>query len=146
MLDGIMDLIKGQARRAITNNADIPAEKQEAAVETTATTIVDGLKEHFTPDNLSNVLGLFGGGSSNIGNPMVSSIQNSVVSALSKKVGLNPAVANSIASAVIPALMVALSKKSNDPNDSFSFESLVQSFTGKKEGGILGSLGSLFGK
>ncbi len=145
MLDGIMDLIKDQALGAITNNAGVPADKKDAAVEATTSSIMDGLKEHFTPNNLSSIMGLLGG-SSGESNDMLSSIQSNVVSALSDKVGLNKDVANNIASTVIPALMNLISKKSDDPNDSFSIESLVESFTGKKGGGILGALGSIFRK
>ena len=145
MLDGIIDLVKDQALAAITNNAGVPADKKEAAVETTTSAVVNGLKDQLTPDNLSNILGIFSGGSASNSN-LTSGLQSSVVSALSEKVGLSPAVANSIASTVIPAIMGLISKKHNDSNDSFSLESLVESVTGKQGGGILGTLGGLFGK
>lgn len=147
MLDGILDLIKGQASSVITNNADIPEEKKDAAVETTTSTIVNELKNHFTPDNLSSISNLFGsnaGGGG--GSSMVSSIQNSVVSALVSKVGLNKIVATTIASTVVSAIMNFMSKKSNDPNDSFNVKSLVESFATSDKGGLLGKLGGLFGK
>lgn len=145
MLDGIIDLVKDQALGAITNNAGVPADKKEAAVETTTSAVVNGLKDQLTPDNLSNILGMFSGGSASNSN-LTSGLQSSVVSALSEKVGLSPAVANSIASTVIPAIMGLIAKKHNDSNDSFSLESLVESVTGKQSGGILGALGGLFGK
>lgn len=145
MLDGIIDLVKDQVLGAITNNADVPADKKDAAVETTTSAVVDGLKDQLTPDNLSNVLGMFSGSSAN-GNNLASGLQSSVVSALSEKVGLSPSIANSIASTVIPAIMGLIANKNDDPNDSFNLESLVKSVTGKKGGGILGTLGSLFGK
>ena len=145
MLDGIIDLVKDQALGAITNNAGVPADKKEAAVETTTSAVVNGLKDQLTPDNLSNILGIFSGGSASNSN-LTSGLQSSVVSALSEKVGLSPAVANSIASTVIPAIMGLIAKKHNDSNDSFSLESLVESVTGKQGGGILGTLGGLFGK
>lgn len=144
MLDSIINLVKNQALGAITNNAAVPADKKDAAVETTTSTIVDGLKSQLTPSNLSNLTGLFGGNSGS--SAITDSIQGSVVSALSEKVGLNKDIANSIASTVIPAVIGLISKKNNDANDSFSLESLVESVTGKKEGGILGALGGLFGK
>jgi uncharacterized protein YidB (DUF937 family) len=144
MLDGILDLIKDHAQGAVAN-AGVPADKQDAAVETTASTIVDGLKDNLSLDNVSSIMGLFGGDSSSssvASNPIVNSIQASVVSALSSKVGLSPAIANTIASTVVPALMALLSKKSNDPNDSFDFGSLLQSFTGGNSGpgGVIGDI------
>lgn len=146
MLEGIINLVKDQVLPAITNNADIPSDKKEAAVETTTSTIIDGLKEHFTPDNLSAITSLFSEGGSSGGSNIVSGLQSSVVNALSEKVGLSKDVANSIASAVIPAIMGLFSKKANDPNDEgFSIESLIGAFEGKNGGGILGMLGGLFG-
>jgi len=144
MLDGILDLVKEQALGAVTR-AGVPAEKKDAAVETTAASIVDGLKNNISLDNISSLAGLFGGSSSSsavtASNPIVSSIQNTVVSALSEKVGLNKTMATTIAATVVPALIGLLSKKSNDPNDSFDFGSLIQSFTGgSSEGGLLGGI------
>lgn len=145
MLDNIINLVKEQALGAISGNAGVPADKKDAAVNATTSSIVDGLKEHFTPDNLSAITNLFSGGVSDT-QGISSSLQTSVVSALSEKVGLSKDVANSIASAVIPAVIGLFSKKTNDPNDSgFSIESLVQAFNGGKGGGIFDALGSLFG-
>lgn len=153
MLDGILDLIKTQAQEAVAT-AGVPADKQDAAVETTASTIVDGLKENLSLDNVSSIMGLFSGDSSSsvANNSVINSIQGSVVSALSSKVGLSSDIANTIATTVVPALMGMLSQKSNDSGDSFDFGSLLQSFTGGKSGkseksggGILGNiLGKLF--
>lgn len=144
MLDGIINLVKEQALGAITNNAAVPADKKDAAVEATTSSIVEGLKSQLTTDNISNLLGIFGGDSGS--SEITGAIQKSVVSALSEKVGLNKDVAANIASAVIPAIMGLISKKNNDPNDSFHLESLVETVTGKKSGGILGALSGLFGK
>jgi hypothetical protein len=149
MLDGILDLIKDQAMGAITNNANVPGDKKEAAIATTTSAIADGLKKNLSLDNVSSLLGLFSGGNSaTSNNQTVNSIQTSVVSSLSEKVGLSKEVSGSIASAVVPALLQLLSKKSADTNDSFSFESLLKSFTGGSSngGGILGTLGKLFGR
>ncbi|MFV0468937.1 MAG: DUF937 domain-containing protein [Dysgonomonas sp.] len=144
MLDGIVDLVKKEALGVISNNTDVPDDKKEVAVETTTSALVDGFKEHFTLDNLSSITSLFNGGSDT--NGLENSLQSSVISALTDKVGLNKDVATSISSAVIPALFGLLSKKSNDENDSFSIESLVNSLTGgKSSGGILGALKGLFG-
>jgi uncharacterized protein YidB (DUF937 family) len=152
MLDKIMDLVKDQALEAITNNAGVPAEKREAAVETTTSSILDGFKDQLTPGNITNLLGLFGG-NSNASNALTSSIQSSVVSALAQKVGLDKNVANGIASTVIPAIMGLISKKNDDPNDSFDLGDILQSALGggndskenKGGGGLLDMIGGLFG-
>lgn len=144
MLESIIDLVKGEALNAITNNNDVPADKKDAAVEATTSGIVDGLKSQLSSGNLSNILDIFSGGGNS--SSLTSSVENSVVSALSQKVGLSPSVASSIASVVIPAVVGLISKKHNDTNDSFNLESLAESLTKNQGGGILGTLKGLFGK
>jgi uncharacterized protein YidB (DUF937 family) len=145
MLDEILDLVKEQALGAVTD-AGVPADKRNAAVETTAASIVEGLKDTVSLDTIPSLIGLLGGGSHAVAasNPVVSSIQNTVVSALSEKVGLNKTMATTIATTVVPALISLLSQKSNDPDDSFDFGSLIRSFTGGDSGG--GFLGGILGK
>ncbi len=85
MLNEILDLVKDQAMKAVTN-ANIPADKKEAAVETTTSTLVDELKNHLSADNLSSLSGFLKGGSDATANPLASTLQNSVISSLSQKV------------------------------------------------------------
>lgn len=153
MLENILSLVKDQVMPAI-NKADIPQEKQQQAVDTTASTILDGLKDQLVPSNLSEVMNLFGKGSSSSSssfgnNVMVQTIQSSVVSALTQKVGLSSGIANTIASVAVPAVMSLLSKKVQDSNEpGFNIESLVKSLGGsdnKDKGGLAGMLGGLFG-
>lgn len=148
MLDSIINLVQGEALSVITNNDNIPADKKEAAVEATTSGIIDGLQSQLSSSNISNMLDIFGGGGGGGGSSssLTSSIQSSVVSALTQKVGLSPSVANSIASVVIPAVVGLISNKHNDSNDSFNLESLVESFTKNEGGGILGAIKGLFGK
>ncbi len=156
MLDNILGLVKDQVLPAITNNTEIPADKKDAVVETTTSSILDGLKDQLIPDNLTEVMGLFGGNSpaSNFGsNAMVQGVQSTVVSALTSKVGINSGIANTIASTVVPAVINMFSKKVADDSDpGFNVQALIESFAGGsnagaagKAGGILGALGGLFG-
>ena len=147
MLDKILDLVKDQAMEAITNNSGVPAEKKDAAIETTTNAITDSLKDQLTPGNISNVMALFGGGSGS-SSALSSSIQNSVVSALAEKVGLSQSVATTIASTVVPALISLVAKKNDDSSDSFDLGSILQSVVGgdgKKGGGLMDMIGGIFG-
>lgn len=153
MLDNILNLVKEQASNVISNNSDVPEEKKGAAVETTTSAILDGLKNNITPDNVSVVTNLLGMTSNNTSsNNVVNSIQTSVISSLIEKVGLSKSTANTIAVSVVPALMSLLSKKNADKNDSFDIGSLIKSVTGGSDdkkndngGGLLGTLGNLLG-
>ncbi len=124
MLDQIMNLVKGQVSDAIGGMKGIPEEKKEAAVQTTAHSLLDGLKQNATPSGLSSLLGLGGGGGSAAG--MSSGLEGGVVSALTSKVGLSPAIAQKIAATVIPLVMSLFKKKVDDPKEpGFNLESLL---------------------
>lgn len=160
MLDSILNMVKNEAMQVITNNSAIPEGKKAETVETTTHAIASGLQQNLNLSNLSGLSGLLGGGGSSslANNPMVSSIQNTVVNALVQKVGLSQGIASTIASTVMSSVVNALSKRVNDPNDKgFNLESIVGAFTGGNKsvgsttqsssgGDILGSLGKLFGK
>ncbi|MDL2215356.1 hypothetical protein LJC00_04125 [Dysgonomonas sp. OttesenSCG-928-M03] len=155
MLDNILELVKDQVLPAITGNNEIPADKKDAAVETTTSSILEGLKDQLIPDNLTEVMNMFSGNSpvSNFGNSvMVQGVQSTVSSALTNKVGLNSALATTIASTVVPAVISLFTKKVGDKDEpGFNVESLIAAITGNKGGGsqsgggILDMLGGLFG-
>lgn len=155
MLDNILGLVKDQVLPVINGNADIPEDKKEAVVETTTSTIFDSLKDQLIPDNLTEVMNLFGGGNSGASsfgsNVMVQGIQSAVSSALTQKIGLNSGIANTIATTVVPLVMNLFSDKVNDSNEpGFNVQSLIEAISGgsgnNKGGGLMGMLGSLFGK
>lgn len=148
MLDNIVNLVKDQVLSSITGgNVEIPADKKDAIVDTTTESLMDGLKSNFTLDNLSSLTSMFSGDNSATSNNITSGLQSNVVSALSEKVGLGKDLSSTIASTVIPAVISMFQQKTNDPNDStFSIESLMKMFGGNNSSGILGALGSLFGK
>jgi len=152
MLDNIIKLVKGPVMDAISGNNQIPEEKKDAAVETTTTTIVDKLKDQLIPDNLSEVVNMFGGGGKSAigGSVMTQTIQAAVASALTSKVGLNAGIANTIANTVVPTVMKLFSDKVNDKNEpGFNIESIIKAFSGNKDnnsgGGLMGMLGGLLG-
>jgi len=153
MLDSILNIVKDKAMDVISNNAGVPEEKKQDAVQTTTHALADGLKQNLNLNNLSALSGLFGGGDSASANPIVNNIQSTVVNELTSKVGLSQGIATTIASTVISAVMSVLSKKVSDPNEKgFNLESIVGAFTGGNHSGtgssgagdLLGSLGKLF--
>ncbi|MFT3994626.1 MAG: hypothetical protein QM660_09990 [Dysgonomonas sp.] len=141
MLNNILSIVKEVAQNAVANNTDIPGDKKNEVVETTAGAITTGLTS-----NLSNLSDLF---SSSGGGNIVDTIQKTVVTTLSEKLGLDASIANGIATSVVPAVVSALSGKINDSKEEgFNLESIVGALSGSKdkEGGILSSLVSMFKK
>ncbi len=144
MLDKMLDLVKGEVAKKVGGIDGVPAGKKSAVVETTASSLMDGLKKFATPDKLASLIGGGGGGSATSG------LTKGVVSALTSKLGLSPAVAKTIATKVVPAVMSLLKKNVDDPsNPGFDLSSMLGALGGGSKGsggGIMGALGGLFGK
>lgn len=157
MIENILNLVRNEVIPAV-DKADIPQEKKQQVVDTTTSTILGGLKDQLIPGNVSEVMSLFGKGSSassasSFGsNIMTKTIQSSVASALTQKVGLSSGIAASVAAAVVPAVMSLLNNKVQDDKEpGFNIESLMKSLGGSKAGdndtgGLAGMLGGLFNK
>lgn len=153
MLDQILDLVKGQVADTLGGMPGVPEEKKSQAVETTAHSLLDGLKQYATSDNLSSITSMLGLGGSGSGmGAAPQGLESKIVSALTSKVGLSQPVAQKIASTVIPAVMSLFRKKVDDDNEpGFNLESLLGSLGGKNSGGssgggLMGMLGGMFGK
>ena len=143
MFEQMLGLVKDEVAKKVGGIEGIPAGKKSAVVETTASSLMDGLKKFATPDALASLLG--GGGGS-----MTSGLASGVVSSLTSKLGLSPAIAQTIAGKVIPAVMSLLKKNVDDPaKPGFDLSSMLGALGGGSKasgGGILGALGGLFGK
>lgn len=149
MLDSIIDIVKDQAFDLISKNADIPGDKKDKAVETATDSVMQGLKDNFNLGNISQLTALWGEGTAASGNPIVSNISNTVASALSDKVGLPKFLSSTVATSLVSAVIGALTGKGNSSGGAgFNIQSLIEAFTGgdsgKKGGGLLGSLGNIF--
>jgi uncharacterized protein YidB (DUF937 family) len=145
MFDNLLNLVKEHAGDAIVNNPAIPNEKNDEAIHSTTTSIVDTLKSQMSGGNLSALTDMFKGGNVNASS-VASSVQSNVVTDLMKKFGIDNAQASGIASSLIPKVMESFTKKTNDPNDSsFDMSSIMSSLGGgAAAGGIGGMLKGLF--
>jgi hypothetical protein len=143
MLENLIQLIKENAGEAIINNPAIPNEHNDAAVETTATSIVDSLKENMGNGGIDSITSLFQGG----GSPsMITNIATSAAGNLMSKFGIDSAAANGIVQKLIPTVMNQFVSKTNDPNDSsFDLQDIIKNLGGGGSGGILGAIKGLFG-
>ena len=144
MFDNLLNLVKEHAGDAIINNPAIPNEKNDEAIHTTTTSIVDTLKNQLGSGNLSSIMDMFNG--SNVLGAVGSTVQSNAVSDLMKKFGIDSAQANGIAGKIIPAVMEKFVKKTNDPNDnSFDLSDIINSLGGNStSGGVGGMLKGLF--
>ncbi len=146
MFEQMLGLVKGQVSKSLSGIEGIPAGKESAVVETTTSSLMSGLKKFATPDKLSGLLGMVGGGGGGAKNTGVNTIGTGVVSALTSKVGLNPAVAAAIANKVVPAVLSLLSKNVGDASKpGFNIGSIVGALGGGGGGGLANAVGGMLG-
>jgi hypothetical protein len=146
----MLGLVKDEVGKKIGGIDGIPAGKESAVVETTASSLMSGLKNFASPAALGSLLG---GGGANATN----GLSSGVVSALTSKVGLSPSVAQNIAGTVIPAVTSLFNKHVGDSSKpGFNLQSMAGALMGGSSGGnsagsgiasaALGALGGLFKK
>lgn len=145
MFDSLFNLVKENAGDAIINNPVIPNEKNDDAIAQSTTSIMNTLKEQVSSGNMNNIMDLFkqSGGTTN-NNPVMSAMNNNLISELMGKFGVEQNQAGNIASTLIPQVMDKLVTKTNDPNDaSFTMDGVMSSIGGT---GGLGDLAkNIFG-
>jgi uncharacterized protein YidB (DUF937 family) len=148
MLENLFNLVKENAGDAIINNPAVPNEKNNAAIQTTTDSIMNGLKQQIAGGNLDSLTSLLSGQSNVASHPAVSNINQQVISDLMAKLGISNSAAVSIASSLVPLVLSKLVKKTNDPNDSsFDLPGILGSLGGGGNlGGLGGLIGGLFGK
>src|SRR5687767_14934375 len=97
MLDQLINMIRKQSGDTIINNPSIPNDKNEAAVETAGTSILDTLKNALAGGRLNDVLGYFKQGKA--GSPgLVREATDNYASELQNKLGIPATTANQTAS------------------------------------------------
>jgi len=149
MFENLLQLVKENAGDAIVNNIAIPNEHNDAAIQTTASGIMDHLKGLTANGGVEKVMEMFNGGDVQ-NNQEVNNMSSNIAGDLMSKFGLNSEMANSAIKNLIPVVMSQLVSKTNDPKDSsFNLDGIIGSLSGGKSGGIgglLGGLKGLFGK
>lgn len=145
----IINLIKNNVLGAISNNENVSADKKDEVIKETTGSIIDGLKNNLSPENMSEIKNLFSGDSSAMhNNPITNNIQGNVISTLMQKVGLSDGISSSIASTVVPLVIKAISGKMN--GDDFNISSFLNMISGNdkesgaKDSGIIGKITNLF--
>lgn len=161
MLDQLIKLVEQNAGSAIVQNKAIPDQHNQAAIQTVAEQIFNGLKTQASQGNVQQLASMFQGGAAKAGsNPIVNQLVSSVAGTVAKKFGVSQQAAESMAKTLLPTVMNQLVQKTNDPkDDSIDLGGIMKSVTGnsgfdvssmlggKSGGGGLGNmLGGMLGK
>ncbi len=133
MFDELLKLVSNESGEQIINNPQIPNEQNDAAIETTTSSIMDSLKGQIAGGNGADVLSLLAGQSGVQGNPLVGNLTSNVTNSLMDKLGVSNPVAKQIAASLVPVVIGKLVNRTNDPNDNgFDINSIFGSLTGGK--------------
>ena len=136
MLDKLLDLVRQNSNDAITSNPSIPNEKNEQAVETAGSSIMDTLKNALSGGNINDVLGYFKGGAAAAPN-LVQEATGNYAQNLQNKLGIDAGQAQSVAGKVVPQTMNQLATKAADSSDnSFNIQDIFNNLSGGKTGGL----------
>lgn len=142
MLDSILELVKSEVSKVVSNSNEIPVEKKAAAEEELTHSLAAGVRENFTPSNLSSLTDMFSSGGG--GGDIVSKLENTAASTLTNKLGFNADSAKAVVSSLIPAIVGAFSKKVNDPNSGFNVKSMIEAVSGEHGGSFMDKLKKMF--
>ena len=147
MLENLLQLVKENAGEAIINNPAVPNELNDSAIESTAGSIFESLKNQFAGGGgMDMVTNLFQGDQNGSSSPMASGMLNDTISGLVSKLGISQETAAGVVSQILPKVMDSLKTKTNDPNDnSFDLEGIIGSLAGGESGALLNKVKGLFG-
>lgn len=140
MLDQLLQLVREQAQEPVVNNPAVPNEQNDAVIGAATQSIAASLQQELANGNGAQLLSLFGSGDNNAvneQNPLVNRISGNFVETLLQKFNLDKGVATKLAASLIPTVLGALVKKTNDPgNSSFNLEGILNSLTGGSAQGV----------
>jgi uncharacterized protein YidB (DUF937 family) len=143
----LINLVEQHAGSAIVNNPAIPNQYNGAAIQHVAQEIFNGLQNHATSGNLSQLTSLFQSGSNISSHPIVTQLVSSVASSVASKFGISSSAAQSMASNLLPTVMNQLVNRTNNPNDSsFDLTNMMQTFTGNSNFDVSGMLNQITGR
>lgn len=144
MMDKIKSIVREFSDDAIINNPAIPNDKNEQAIDTTATSLVNHLKAEAQTGNTNSLLEMLRKDDDPALNPSVNRVSTGVAADLVKSLGIDNGAATGIVNKIIPPIISTVRNKAKDPNDrDFNLQSFLLSFG--KGGNITDSVKNIFG-
>ncbi len=144
MFDNLLKLVQENAGDAIINNAAIPNEKNDLAINETTNSIFNTLKSQASGGNMNNLMDMFNSATppnTQVTNSLTSNVTNDLMS----KLGVNNSQAANIAATLIPKVMGQMVNKTNDPNDnSFDMNSILGALGKGSSNDAISGFGNLF--
>ncbi len=151
MLDQLMGLIQDHSQEAIVKNPDVPNQQNSDVMQTLLGSIMGGMQQEAQSGNLSGLMGLLSGKTSNQGssglmhNPIVAGIASNAIRSITEKFGMSNSTAGNIVASVLPAVLSSFINKTRNPSDnSLDFNSILENLMGNTAGAPAGAQSSGF--
>jgi hypothetical protein len=136
MIENLINLVKENAGELIINNLAIKNEYNEAVISETGNVIINELKKEVSKGNIIGLTGILKSNGNLLNNIIVLGMITNLSESLSGKFEVNKNDAEQISQNLIPAVIIQLISKTNDPNDhSFNVQGLLSNLGG---GGFVG--------
>lgn len=134
MLENLEQLVRDNAQDAIVNNAAVPDEHNEVAIQAASSSIFDTLKAQMASGDMAEIANIFNQGDPSADSPVVQQATSSLTDKLAG-FGINAETAKSIGASIIPVILAKLASKTNDPNDnSFNIKDILGKLAGSNDG------------
>jgi len=130
MFDELINLVKEHAGAAISDNAAIPNEHNDAVAGEASNSIIDGLKNAIANGNSADVTSLMNGDHTVQDSPVAQNIQGNFVQTLMSKFGLNESAATGAASTIIPTVLSKIAGGNGNGAGGFDLNGILSKFTG----------------
>lgn len=132
MFEQLTALVQHYGHEAVVKNDAVPNEQNEAVLDEANSSILSGLKQMASGDNMGQLAGLLNGSSPiDSSNPVVQQLTQQLTGNLGEKFGLDNDAASGISGNLIPKVLGSLVGKAKDPNDSsFEVSDLVNAISG----------------
>jgi hypothetical protein len=159
MFEPLFKIVEQNAQKSIVQNTAVPDQLNNAAIKEVTNQIFSNLKGQVSDGNMQQVISMFQTNSKGMpAHPVVNSIVASVAESLAAKFGIQAAVAQTIATGMVPAVLNEVIRKANDPRDiEFDLQQMMRSMTGNSSLDIsslipqpqrspIGKMGDMLGK
>lgn len=138
MLEELLNLVKQSSQEAIVDNPEVPNEHNGAVMEEAGASVLSTLQNMMATGQANEVMSLFGSNAQDVNNNSVTqNVSGNFIENITKKFGISPKVAGSIAAVVIPMIISKLVKKTNDSSDgSFNVQDIFNKLSNNGTSGI----------
>ena len=133
MIDSLLSLVKDHYNELANVTPVIDEEEKEKIYKTTAEIILDNLKAKYCVHGPATIHALFYNGASEdrLPDTLIPEVANGLIT----KNNYERQKAVEIATAIVPAVVTKLLRKTNDPKDgSFSLEKILAALSGQEKG------------